>query len=128
MTSTVHDTRPKNLNLFTIHFPIPAIVSILHRISGVILFFLIPIALWVLDRSLISGQDFDELHDFLTQPFIKFIVWGFISAFIYHFIAGIRHLFMDIHLGDELKSGRMTSWITIGLTIIFMILTGFWLW
>lgn len=124
----MNDTRPKNLNLFTIHFPIPAIVSILHRISGVILFFLIPLALWALDRSLISGQDYDELHDFLTQPFIKLILWGFISAFIYHFIAGIRHLFMDIHLGDELRSARFMSWTTILLSIIFMMLTGYWLW
>lgn len=120
--------RPKNLNLFTIHFPIPAIISILHRISGVILFLLIPFLLWGLELSLNTEDSFAELHTFLAQPLVKFLIWCSLSAFIYHFIAGIRHLLMDIQIGEELKSGRLTSWLTLIISIVFIVLTGIWLW
>lgn len=120
--------RPINLNLFTIRFPIPAIVSILHRISGVILFLLIPFLLWSLSLSLSSPDDFDQLHQFLTTPIMKFILWASISALIYHFVAGIRHLLMDIELGVELKSGRLSAFVTLLISIILIILAGIWLW
>lgn len=120
--------RPKNLNLLTIRFPVPAIVSILHRISGVILYLLIPLILWALSLSLSSPDDFDTLHQFLSSPLMKLLMWGFLSAFIYHFFAGIRHLLMDIHIGDELKSGRLSAQITIVLSAVFILLAGIWLW
>lgn len=120
--------RPRNLNLFTIRFPIPAIVSILHRISGVILFLLIPFIIWGLNLSLSSGQDYDDLHQFLTTPIMKFIIWGSLSAFIYHLVAGIRHILMDMGIGEELKSGRLSSQITIIISVILIILAGIWLW
>lgn len=120
--------RPKNLNLLTIRLPIPAIVSILHRISGFFLFLLIPLILWALSLSLSSPEDFDNLSLFLTSPLMKFVIWCFLSAFIYHFFAGIRHLLMDIHLGDELKSGRLSANLTLIVSIIFILLAGVWLW
>lgn len=120
--------RPKNLNLLTIRFPLPAIVSILHRISGVILFLLIPLILWGLSLSLSSPDEFDNLHLFLSSPIMKFLLWGSLSAFIYHFCAGIRHLLMDIHVGDELKSGRLSAKLTMVISVILIILAGVWLW
>lgn len=120
--------RPVNLNLFTIRFPIPAIASILHRISGILLFLAIPLMLWGLQLSLASQSDFDSLHDLFTTPLAKLMIWGLLSAFFYHFIAGIRHLLMDINVGVELKSGRMTAFITIILAIALSVLTGVWLW
>jgi succinate dehydrogenase / fumarate reductase cytochrome b subunit len=124
----VNNQRPKNLNLFTIRFPIPAIASILHRISGFILFLLIPFILWILQSSLISEQNFDDIRQTLTSPLMKFIIWCSLSAFIYHFVAGIRHLLMDIHIGEELKSGRIGAILTIIISLLFIILTGIWLW
>ena len=120
--------RPKNLNLFTIRFPIPAIASILHRLSGFILFIMTPFLLWVLHSSLSSQQSFENLQQAIANPFTKFVIWGTLSAFIYHFIAGIRHLFMDVGIGEELKSGRFTAMLTIILAVILSILTGLWLW
>jgi succinate dehydrogenase / fumarate reductase, cytochrome b subunit len=124
----VKKQRPINLNLFTIHFPIPAIASILHRISGVLLFLLIPFILWGLELSLNSSQAFDDIHYFLTRPFSKFIIWGFLAAFIFHFVAGIRHLLMDIGIGEELKSGRLGAWLTFIISAVLIVLTGIWLW
>jgi succinate dehydrogenase / fumarate reductase cytochrome b subunit len=125
----VKNQRPKNLNLFTIRFPIPAIVSILHRISGVILFLLIPFTLWVLQLSLSSEQSFDDIHQRLTtSSCAKFIIWASLSAFVYHFVAGIRHLLMEAQIGDELKSGRLSALLTMMISIFLIILMGIWLW
>lgn len=120
--------RPKNLNLFTIRFPIPAIASILHRISGFILFILIPFILWGLHLSLDSQQSFDDLRQVFTTPWVKFVIWLSLSAFLYHFVAGIRHLLMDIGIGESLKSGKFSALLTITLAALLIILTGVWLW
>lgn len=106
----------------------PAIVSILHRISGVILFLLIPIILWGLSLSLSSPDDFDHLHQFLTNPIMKFMIWASLSAFLYHLVAGIRHLLMDLQIGTELKCGRLSAMLTLIISIVFIILAGIWLW
>jgi succinate dehydrogenase / fumarate reductase cytochrome b subunit len=124
----VKKQRPVNLNIFTIRLPVPAIASILHRISGIFLFLAIPAMLWGLHSSLASQQDFDSLHQSFSSPVAKFIIWGLLTSFFYHFVAGIRHLLMDINLGVELKSGRMTAFITIFIAIILSVLTGVWLW
>ncbi len=120
--------RPKNLNLLTIRQPIPAVVSILHRISGVILFLVIPVLLWGLSLSLSSEQSFHDLQLTMSSPWIKFFLWCFLAAFLYHLVAGIRHLFMDAGCGEELKSGRLTATLTIVITLILIALAGIWLW
>jgi succinate dehydrogenase / fumarate reductase cytochrome b subunit len=124
----VNNQRPKNLNLFTIRFPIPAIVSILHRISGFLLFLLIPFLLWSLQRSLASEDGFDQIHQLTTSICAKIIILGTLSAFIFHFVAGIRHLLMDIHIGEELKSGRIGAILTIIISILLILITGIVLW
>jgi len=127
-TVTNRDQRPKNLNLFTIRMPIPAIVSILHRLSGILLFLLIPIAIWGLNLSLKSAQDFDNVHQFLTTPMMKFAIWFCLAGFLYHLVAGIRHLLMDINIGIELKTGRLSAILTLIIAASLIILTGIWLW
>lgn len=106
----------------------PAIASILHRISGFILFFIIPFLLWGLYLSLSSQQNFDNLHQTLSTPWIKFLVWCCLSAFLYHFVAGIRHLLMDIGIGEERKSGKVSAILAIVIAALLIILAGVWLW
>lgn len=120
--------RPKNLNLFTIHFPIPAIASILHRISGFVLFILIPFILWGLYLSLVSEESFDMLHQAFLTPWVKCVIWVSLSAFLYHFVAGIRHLLMDIGIGETRNSGRLSAILTIVIAAILILLAGVWLW
>lgn len=120
-------TRPKNLNLFTIRFPIPAIVSILHRISGVCLFLLIPALLWLLSVSL-TEQGFDVLQQWMGTLYVKFVIWALLIPFCFHLVAGIRHLLSDVHVGDTLKAGRLTAQLTFVITLILVILAGVWLW
>jgi succinate dehydrogenase / fumarate reductase cytochrome b subunit len=84
--------------------------------------------LWGLHLSLASPQDFDDLHSFLSSLPMKFMIWVSLSAFTYHFMAGIRHLFMDIHLGEELKSGRFSAKLTLIFSIVIIFFIGIWLW
>lgn len=123
----MNQTRPKNLNLFTIRFPLPAIVSILHRISGFVLFLLIPALLWLLAFSL-SNDGFATLQEWLANPALKLLVWLTLAAYLFHLIAGIRHLLSDLHLGDTLPAGRITAQLTFVVFFILIILTGIWLW
>ncbi len=124
----MNDQRPKNLNLFTIRFPIPAIVSILHRISGIVLFLIIPLALSALSCSLSSQEHFQALHQDMTSHPAKIIIWICLMPFIYHFVAGIRHLLMDVNVGVGLTSGRVTAILTMLISIILILLTGVYLW
>lgn len=119
--------RPINLNLLTIRFPIPAIVSILHRISGVVLFLFIPVALWGLGFSL-TEQGFNILQGWLGSFYIKLMLWLLLIPFCYHFVAGIRHLLMDIHIGEQLQSGRRTAQLTFIIFLLLILLAGVWLW
>jgi succinate dehydrogenase / fumarate reductase cytochrome b subunit len=123
----VNQTRPKNLNLFTIHFPIPAIVSILHRASGAFLFLLIPFLLWALDASL-TDTGFDHLQQWLGVFYVKFIFWLILIPLCFHLVAGIRHLLSDVHIGDTLKGGRIAAVLTIIISALLVILAGIWLW
>ena len=123
----MNTVRPKNLDLFTIRFPLPAIVSILHRISGVVLFFLIPACLWVFQYSL-TYTGYENLHAFFHEPWVKFIFFGLSLAFIYHLLAGIRHLLTDVHIGTSLRAGRLTAKLVFVFFLVLSILLGVSLW
>ncbi len=124
----IQRTRPVNLNLMTIKFPVPAIVSILHRISGLLLFIIIPFLLWALQTSLDSSGSYQNLITYMSNPLSKFTIWVFIVCFIYHLFAGIRHLIQDIGWGESLKAGRISAYLIMILTSLIAILVGIWLW
>lgn len=120
--------RPINLNLLQIQFPAPAIISILHRASGVVLFLMLPLLLWLLSASLNSSDSFNALHESLTHPVLAFFIWVTLSALLYHLVAGIRHLLMDIGIGESLKGGRLSAYIVFLVSTLGIVLLGVWLW
>ena len=120
--------RPVNLNFFTIYFPITAYISILHRISGVLIFFLIPSLLWLLQESLVSESSWDLVHTLFHITWFKVICWVSLSGLIYHWIAGIRHLLLDVHLGETKKGGKIGSIIVLFLSGLSIFALGVWLW
>lgn len=120
--------RPMNLDLRTIHFPIMAVASICHRISGVVIFLFSPWIFWLLDQSLSSSTHFMNLQTALSEPFKKCLIWIFLAALLYHLVAGIRHLLMDWGVGDSLEGGRLGAQLTFGISILLTVLTGVWLW
>lgn len=123
----MNQKRPINLNLFTISFPIPAIISILHRITGVVLFLIIPFVLWLWEYSL-SPEGFNHLKLYFSYPSVKLFTLLLMIPIFFHFVAGIRHLLMDIHIGETLEEGRYSARWTFIFTIFLLILVGVWLW
>ncbi len=120
--------RPVNLNLFAFHFPLPAITSILHRISGIMLFVFIPGLLWVLDQSLQSEQGFQKIAVIFSHPVTKVFLWMFLSMLAYHLVAGIKHLLMDLGLGETLQGARIGAWLTLVISLSLVVLLGVWIW
>ena len=115
--------RPKNLNLFTIRLPVNAVVSILHRVSGVSLFLAIPLILLAFQYSVSSSQNYLMLANLLDTWLLKVLLIGLAWAFFHHFFAGIRHLLQDIHWMTSLNNARLSSkillwWVAIA-TVIF---------
>ncbi|KTD28051.1 succinate dehydrogenase cytochrome b556 subunit C [Legionella maceachernii] len=125
---TVNQKRPVNLDLGTIRFPVMAIASILHRISGLILFLLMPFILYLLSKSLSSAISFMQMQVLLQSPFHKLLLWAFSAALVYHLLAGIRHMIMDLGYGEEVKAGRQTAIWVIALAVILTIFLGIWIW
>jgi len=122
------DKRPVNLNIFTIQFPLPALISILHRISGIVLFLALPFLLWALHQSLVSAQTFDAVCNLFKEPFMRFVVWAICVSAFYHVAAGIRHLAMDIGFGDALPAGKYTAAAVLIVSIVAALILGAWLW
>lgn len=120
--------RPVYLNILRIRLPIPGIVSILHRMSGVVIFLGLPLLLYLLHRSLISQESFDQLTMTLARPELKWVLWAILAAVTWHVIAGIRHLLMDMGFGESLKAGRVSGLIVILLSGVIILLLGMWLW
>jgi len=124
----VNSQRPVNLDLRTIKLPITAYTSILHRISGVILFVGIVLVLYALDKSLASEEGFAEVQACLASPVAKLVIWGLLSALLYHLVAGIRHLIMDLGVGESLEGGKLGSKIVIAVSVVIIVLAGVWVW
>ena len=121
--------RPVYLNLFAIRLPLPGFVSILHRVSGALLFLIgIPLLLWVVQRSLASPDAWEQMRATLSTPLSKLILIVLAWAYLHHFIAGIRHLLMDMHWGMDLKSARQSSAVTIVLAILLTLAVAVKLW
>lgn len=121
--------RPKYLDLSKIRLPIPALVSILHRVSGAILFLgFIPLLLLALAASLASPESFASLQAKFSHPLSKILMLGFAWAYLHHFCAGIRHLLMDMHKGIDLQSSRLSAKMVMGVSIVLTLLIGIKLW
>jgi succinate dehydrogenase / fumarate reductase cytochrome b subunit len=124
----VKDNRPVNLDIGTIELPITAYASILHRASGVILYVGVAILLWMLDASLASEESFASLKEGLNNPLCQFILWGTLAALAYHMVAGIRHLLMDIGIGETLEGGQQGAKIALVVAAVLIVLAGVWVW
>lgn len=119
--------RPVNINPLSIKLPVMALVSIGHRVSGILVLLLIPFLLWTLQRALASPETLNQVRDAVSTPACLFTVWVLLSALIFHVIAGFRHLLMDMHLGDSLCAGRWGARLVIVLSAIFSIALAFWM-
>lgn len=118
------DKRPVNLDLGTIALPITAIASILHRISGVAMFFGCGVLLWLLNLSLDSVEGFQRARDLLHMPLFLLLVWGVLSTLLYHLCAGVRHLLLDLGIGESLEGGRRGALLLFAVSTTLILLAG----
>lgn len=122
------DKRPVNLDIGTIDLPLPALASITHRITGVILVAASAVLLWLLDESLASPEGFAgvaALHDSLL---CKLLVWGVLGALIYHSVAGIKHLIMDLGYGETLEGGQLGARLVFIVSALLILIAGVLIW
>lgn len=124
----MNDKRPKNLELSTIRFPLPAITSILHRISGVFIFAGVGVLLWLLSESLSSAEGFARTAQWLDMPLVKLIVWAVVAGLLYHLVAGVKHLVMDLGIGETLSGAQTGARLVLSVSIIAIVIAGVWLW
>ena len=120
--------RPVNLDLTTIKLPATGRASILHRITGVAMFFALLFVIWAWATSLTSPENFDMVKDLMSGIIGKIIVIGTLSALSYHIIGGVRHVIMDMGYWEELSSGNLSANIAIGLWIVVTIVIGVVTW
>ncbi|RKG32842.1 succinate dehydrogenase, cytochrome b556 subunit [Acinetobacter tianfuensis] len=127
----VKSNRPVNLSMgqvLDVNLKSPvAIASILHRLSGVIVFLLVPVLLWILDKSLSSPEGFAQVQAVFDSFIVRFIVWVFVAGLIFHLIAGIKHLLADVGIAEELQSGRVAATISLILSAIGIIAAFVWI-
>lgn len=124
----VKDKRPINLDLGSLQYPPMAIVSILHRISGLVMFLLLPVMLCYFGTSLHSQESFDALKVHLMSIGYKALLFGFCVAWVYHVIAGVRHMLMDIGFGESLVAGRRSAILVLSLAVLSAFFLGVWIW
>lgn len=125
----MNSKRPVNLDLTTIKLPLPAYTSILHRITGVILFVGLAFLFAAFDSSLESKESFEAVKTTLQESaFAKFVLWGLLSALAYHVVAGIKHLIMDVGIGETLEGGLQGAKLTLAISAVLILLAGVWVW
>jgi succinate dehydrogenase / fumarate reductase, cytochrome b subunit len=121
--------RPKYYDLNLLNLPVPGLVSIFHRITGVAMFlFLIPATLYVLQCTLGSEAGFNQWKAIFAQPLVKVIVLGFVWAYMHHLFAGIRYLLLDVHIGIALAPARLSAKIVLVLGVLATALIGVRIW
>ena len=120
--------RPVNLDITTIKFPLAAIASILHRITGVILFLGTSVLLYLLQLSLKSEVGFASALELSRRISVKLVIWMLIVCISYHLIAGLKHLLLDFGLGETKVAAEYGAKILLSSLILASLLAGFWIW
>ena len=119
--------RPVNLNLLKFHFPITAVTSITHRITGVLLFF----GFWLLLYLLHLGLQPDGaagLNAILGSDWGKALVLALAACAAFHLIAGFKHLLLDLHIGESLTAARTLCWATWLIAFLLTASVGYRFW
>ena len=120
--------RPVFLEIPNIRLPIPGIVSILHRISGVGLFIMLPVLLYLLSGTLSRESAFETYRAIVSNPLVKLILIGVLWAYLHHLLAGVRFLLLDAHKGLELNTARNTAKLVFTAALVLTVVLGVLLW
>ena len=120
----VTDNRPFFLNLLKIRLPVTGFISILHRISGMLMFLAIPFSVYLFDLSLQGQEGFNRAVEILQMPILQLISLLLLWSLIHHFFAGIRFLLMDFEIGLDKKQAIQYAWAVFVIeAIVFVFLS-----
>lgn len=111
-----------------IRLPLPGLISIMHRVSGAVLFLALPLLLYWLQQSLTSSDAFNTLKTTFSSGFVKLVVIGLLWGYFHHLGAGIRHLLLDLDIGTELAAARLSSWLVLVIGIALTIIAAALVW
>jgi succinate dehydrogenase / fumarate reductase cytochrome b subunit len=114
----IHVTELSNYRM-----PLASVVSILHRISGFLIFLALPLILYLFQMSLLSEDTFKYFAGIASHPLVKLVILGLCWAYFQHFCAGVRHLFMDLHLGLDKDSARTSAATVLGVSLFLTFVT-----
>ena len=106
------------MQLVNYRLPLAGLVSILHRISGLFMFLLLPFILFLLDRSLTSESTFEYFRILTSGWFVKLVILALSWSYLHHFCAGVRHLVMDMHIGLDKDSARQSSVVVLAVSLV----------
>jgi len=116
--------RPKFLNLFAIRLPVAGYASIFHRVSGAGLFLMLPLLIWLLDKSLSTPEGFAQFQAVYDCVLVKLVLVGLLWAFLHHFCMGIRILLLDIHVGIDKVSAHNSSIAVMAVSLALTAVLG----
>ena len=118
------DGKPVFLNLLQIHLPAAGMMSIMHRLTGVFLFFCIPGMIYLLQLSVLDEAGYQEAAALVSSPVGWLTVFIVLWALMHHFLAGIRYLFLDIDVGIGSPVYRYTAWaVMLASPLVALVLT-----
>lgn len=129
MSDLTRDVRPEYRNLHIAQLigyrlPLAGVVSIMHRISGAVLFLALPYLLWVFHLSVISERSYGQLQNLVdhwyTRLFLLALAWGF----VHHLCAGLRYLLLDLHYGTSKEAGHSSSITVYAVSLPLVVLIG----
>jgi succinate dehydrogenase / fumarate reductase cytochrome b subunit len=126
MNNNLPDNRPVYLNLIKIRLPVTGIISIAHRITGLILFLFIPYSVYLLGLSTTSEADYNKVLQILNQPWMGVLQVVLFWSLAHHLFAGIRYLLIDAEIGVDLKPARVGAWLVIAAESIVLVLIIVW--
>ena len=117
------DNRPVHLNLFLIRMPIPAVMSIAHRASGVLMVLFTPLLVYALQQSLSGPAGFAQVQQWFSGGLGMLGVFVLLWALLHHLFAGFRYLLLDVHIGVDEKPERRSAWVVmLGATLVALLL------
>lgn len=120
--------RPKHLNLLSIRLPLPGVLSIFHRISGLILLLALPLSLAALQCSLSSAEGYAYMGELLARPFMRLCALAAMWALFHHICAGVRFLLLDFHVGVSLPAARFSAGLAFVVSLVATAIFAVWLW
>ncbi|HED38866.1 MAG TPA: succinate dehydrogenase, cytochrome b556 subunit [Chromatiales bacterium] len=114
--------RPVFLDLTRIDMPVMAVLSVAHRITGIVMFLSIPAAIYLLGLSLSSPQGYETVTSLFDSGLFRLVLLIALWCFAHHFFAGIRYFMLDLDIGVDVVNGRKSAWCVLGAGLVVTVI------